>query len=161
MLASRFRKTGVSRLAMGLAALLVSVACPAADPELPADLARYRGQVVVIDFWASWCKPCRQSIPWLNDLRARYGPQGLVIVGVNVDTSRDDADRFQRDIPIDFEVRYDPQGELAEHFRLQGMPTTFVFDRDGKLARTLLGYREARRMEHETAILDLLKRKSS
>lgn len=133
----------------------------AATPELPSDLAGYRGQVVVVDFWASWCKPCRESIPWLNDLRARYGGQGLVIVGVNVDANRDDADRFQRDVPIAFEVRYDPQGKLAEQFQLQGMPMTFVFDRDGKLAHTLLGYREARRAEHETKIINLLKRKSS
>jgi thiol-disulfide isomerase/thioredoxin len=154
-------RTAASRLVAGLAALLASMGSLAATPELPPDLAGYRGQVVVVDFWASWCKPCRESIPWLNDLRARYGGQGLVIVGVNVDANRDDADRFQRDVPIAFEVRYDPQGKLAEQFELQGMPMTFVFDRDGKLAHTLLGYREARRAEHETEILNLLKRKSS
>lgn len=143
------------------AALLV-MACTAvaASPDT-LDMARYRGQVVVVDFWASWCKPCRQSIPWLNELRARHGAEGLVIIGVNVDAQRADAERFQRDVPIDFDVVYDPQGRLAERFRLEGMPTTLVFDRDGKLAHTLLGYREARRTEHETEILNLLKRKSS
>jgi cytochrome c biogenesis protein CcmG, thiol:disulfide interchange protein DsbE len=161
MLAPRRRTARVSRLAVGLAALLAAASCLAAAPELPPDFARYRGQVVVVDFWASWCKPCRQSIPWLNDLRARYGAQGLVIVGVNVDANRVDADRFQRDVRIDFEVRYDPQGKLAEQFGLQGMPTSYVFDRDGKLVHTLLGYREARRDDHETEILNLLKRKSS
>ena len=133
----------------------------AATPELPPDLAGYRGQVVVVDFWASWCKPCRQSIPWLNELRTRYGPQGLVIIGVNVDANRADAEKFQRAVPIGFEVLYDSQGKLAEQFGLQGMPTSFVFDRDGKLAHTLLGYREAQRGGHETEILNLLKRKSS
>lgn len=115
----------------------------------------------MVDFWASWCKPCRQSIPWLNDLRTRYGTQGLVIVGVNVDAKRADADRFQRDVPIRFDVVYDPEGRLAEQLGLQGMPATFVFDRDGKLAHTLLGYREARRNDHETQILNLLKRNPS
>jgi cytochrome c biogenesis protein CcmG, thiol:disulfide interchange protein DsbE len=161
MFASTRRTTRVSRLAAGLAALLAAVSCLAADVQLPPDLAQYRGQVLVIDFWASWCKPCRQSIPWLNDLRTRYGGQGLVIVGVNVDAERADADRFQRDVPISFGVLYDPAGKLAEQFGLQGMPTTFVFDRDGKLAHTLVGYREARRSEHEARILNLLKRKSS
>ena len=157
----RLRTARVSRLAAGPAACLASFCCLAAAPELPPDFARYRGQVVVVDFWASWCKPCRQSIPWLNDLRTRYGAQGLVIVGVNVDANRADAEKFLREVPIGFEVLYDPQGKVAEQFGLQGMPSSFVFDREGKLAHTLLGYREARRGEHETEILNLLKRKSS
>lgn len=161
MTAPRHRKARASALAMGLLALLVSVGSLAAAPDLPPDLAQYRGQVVVVDFWASWCKPCRQSIPWLNGLRARYGTDGLVIVGINVDADRADADRFRHDVPIDFEVRYDPQGKLAQQFELQGMPTTLVFDRNGKLAHTMVGYREARRADHETEILNLLKRKSS
>lgn len=137
-------------------------ASAAAPSSLPAlDLGRFRGQVVVVDFWASWCKPCRQSIPWLNELRQRYGNEGLVIIGVNVDADRAEADKFQRDVPIGFDVIYDSQGKLAEQFAVQGMPTTLVFDRDGKLAHTLLGYREARRADHETEILNLLKRKSS
>jgi cytochrome c biogenesis protein CcmG/thiol:disulfide interchange protein DsbE len=144
-----------------MAVLLASISCLAAAPELPPELARYRGQVVVVDFWASWCKPCRQSIPWLNELRTKYGGQGLVIVGVNVDAHRTDAEKFQRDTPIGFEVLYDPEGKMAETFGLQGMPTTFVFDRGGKLVHTLLGYREARRADHETEILNLLKRNPS
>jgi thiol-disulfide isomerase/thioredoxin len=157
---SRRQTARVSRLAAGLIALFAWVSSLAATPELPASLARYRGQVVIVDFWASWCKPCRQSIPWLNELRTRYGAQGLVIVGVNVDVERADAERFQREVPIGFDVIYDPAGHLAEQFSLQGMPSSFVFDRDGKLAHTLLGYREARRAEHETEILNLLQRKS-
>jgi thiol-disulfide isomerase/thioredoxin len=161
MLAQRRRTARVSRLGAGLAALLVSIGSLAAAPELPPEFAQYRGRVVVVDFWASWCKPCRQSIPWLNDLRHRYGEEGLVIVGVNVDAERADAEWFQREVPIGFEVRYDTQGNLAERFGLQGMPATYVFGRDGRLAHTLLGYREARRADHETKILELLKGKSS
>ena len=133
----------------------------AATSSSEIDLSKYRGQVVVVDFWASWCKPCRQSIPWLNELRRRYGSDGLVIIGVNVDAERVDAERFLRDVPIDFDVLYDPQGELAKHFGLQGMPSSFVFDRDGKLAHTLLGFREARRDRHEAEIRAVLNRKPS
>ena len=152
------RKTpGVSRLAAAAFALLVSIASSATEPAAPRiDLDQYRGRVVVIDFWASWCKPCRQSIPWLNDLHARYARQGLVVIGVNVDAERADAERFQRDVPIGFDVVYDPQGRLAEQFHVQGMPSSFVFDRHGKLAQTLLGFQEARREQHESEIRDLL-----
>jgi thiol-disulfide isomerase/thioredoxin len=120
-----------------------------------------RGKVVVVDFWASWCKPCRQSIPWLNQLRARYAAQELVIIGVNVDADRAEADRFQREVPIDFDVVYDPQGALATQFKVQGMPSTFVFDRAGKLAATQLGFNEKHRQQHESEIQSLLSREHS
>jgi thiol-disulfide isomerase/thioredoxin len=140
--------------------LLVSMGGLAATEELPPEFAQYRGRVLVVDFWASWCKPCRQSIPWLNGLRERHAGEGLVIVGVNVDANRADADRFQREVPLEFDVLYDPEGRLAAGFGLAGMPTTFIFGRDGKLAHTLVGYRDARRAAHETKILNLLQRKS-
>ena len=143
-------------------ALIAILSCTATVASQPAlDLSHYRGKVVVVDFWASWCKPCRSSIPWLNQMRSRYGSQGLVIIGVNVDAERDDAERFLREVPIDFEVLYDSQGVLAEHFKVQGMPSSFVFDRDGKLVSTHLGFRENRRTEHEAEIQTLLSRSSS
>ena len=162
MLPPHRETAGVSRpltLLLGLLASIASVAAGSSAPQL--DLSHYRGQVVVVDFWASWCKPCRQSIPWLNDLRKRYAGQGLVIIGFNVDAERTDAERFQRDVPIGFDVIYDPQGKLAEQFRVQGMPSSFVFDRDGKLARTLLGYRDVQRQQHEAEIQELLNHKAT
>jgi thiol-disulfide isomerase/thioredoxin len=122
------------------------------------DLARHRGRVVIVDFWASWCKPCRQSIPWLNSLRARYGAQGLTIIGVNVDAQRRDADRFLRDSPIDFEIVFDPDGDLAKQFAVQGMPSSFVFDRAGTMVDTYVGFREAKKGEHEARLEKLLNR---
>ena len=94
-------------------------------------------------------------------MRSRYGSKELVIIGVNVDANRADAEKFLREVPIEFDVLYDPQGKLARQFSLQGMPSTFVYDRDGKLAHTLLGFREARRAEHEAQIQVLLARKST
>jgi cytochrome c biogenesis protein CcmG/thiol:disulfide interchange protein DsbE len=120
------------------------------------DLSRHHGRVVIVDFWASWCKPCRQSIPWLNTLKARYGADGLTIIGVNVDAEREDADRFLRDVPIDFEVMFDPDGDVARHFRVQGMPTSYVIDRSGQIVATHLGFREAKKGEIESAIKALL-----
>lgn len=143
--------------ALSLIAAMIGTASGAPTPAAASfDLARHRGRVVVVDFWASWCKPCRQSIPWLNAMRERYGASGLTIIGVNVDAERADADRFLRDVPIEFEVVFDPQGELAKQFKVQGMPSSYVFDRTGKMVDTYVGFRDAKKDEHEAALKKLL-----
>ena len=143
----------LSGVVIGLAISAIAGAAPGTDR---LDLAQYRGRVVIVDFWASWCKPCRESIPWLNEMRARYAGSGLIVIGVNVDAERDDAERFLREVPIDFEVVFDPLGELAKRFDLQGMPTSLVFDRAGKLIETRLGFRNAMKTQHETSLKNLL-----
>lgn len=137
-------------------ALLQFVPAAARAAEQDFDLARYRGNVVVLDFWASWCKPCRQSIPWLNEMRSRYATRGLRIVGVNVDAERADAEKFLRETPIDFELLLDPLGNLARRFALKGMPSTYIFDRDGKLVATHLGFQVARKDAREAELRTLL-----
>ena len=142
-----------------LAALaLTSIAAPA-EPAL--DLGRMRGQVVVVDFWASWCVPCRRSFPWLNAMRAKYADRGLVIIGVNVDKSREDAERFLASTPATFEIVYDPEGALPARFGVNGMPSSFVFDRSGKLVVTHLGFRNGRRAEYERVLRETLDRGDS
>ena len=154
--------SGAPRRRAGIAAVFLALASAASaygsasSADIPLDLSHHRGHVVVVDFWASWCKPCRQSIPWLNSLRARYGASGLTIIGVNVDAERRDADKFLRDVPIDFEIVFDPQGNIAKQFKVQGMPSSFFIDRSGKLAETHLGFREAKKAEIEAAIKALL-----
>lgn len=137
--------------------IVASAFRPAVGATAPTlDLDQYRGKIVVLDFWASWCKPCRQSIPWLNEMKSRYAHDGLVVIGVNVDAERADADRFMRAVPIDFDVVFDPEGELAKRFKLQGMPSSFVFGRDGKLVESRIGFREAQKADHETDLKRLL-----
>ena len=141
------------------AALLILLCLPGSGMTAPGadlDLARFRGQVVILDFWASWCKPCRQSIPWLNAMRARYGERGLVIVGINVDAVRTDADRFLRDVPVDFELVFDPAGELARRYEVKGMPTSVVLDRNGIIAQRFIGFRQAQTAAHESELQVLL-----
>ena len=148
---------GIGRIAAILfGALVLGTACGATRAAEPLDLTRHRGRVVIVDFWASWCKPCRQSIPWLNTMRERYGASGLTIIGVNVDAERRDADRFLRDVPIEFEVVFDPDGELAKQFKVQAMPSSYVFDRNGKIVETHLGFRDAKKDEKEAALRKLL-----
>jgi cytochrome c biogenesis protein CcmG, thiol:disulfide interchange protein DsbE len=139
--------------------LLVLLACLgstvfAADHEL--DLARYRGRVVLIDFWASWCAPCRQSFPWLNEMQAKYGERGLTVIGVNVDRERTEAERFLQQTPARFEIVYDPDGSLAERYELPGMPSTYVFGPNGELVGRHIGFRNAVREEREAELQRLL-----
>ena len=148
---------GVARIAVLLLGAFIAATASGATPgEDSLDLARHHGRVVIVDFWASWCKPCRQSIPWLNSLRERYGARGLTIIGVNVDAERGDAERFLRDVPIAFEIVFDPKGDLARRFSVQGMPASYVFDRTGKMVQTHLGFRDAKKNEREAALEALL-----
>lgn len=144
-----------TRVLMLIAAMLLAPLSHAAAPAA-FDLQRYHGKVVVVDFWASWCKPCRQSIPWLNEMQSRYAAQGLVVVGINVDAVRADADKFMRDTPIRFDIFYDSQGELARRYALQGMPSTLVFGRDGQLVATHIGFQQAKQDAREADLRTLL-----
>jgi thiol-disulfide isomerase/thioredoxin len=155
------RKSRAGGFALAAAALLAASLAAVASAETPIasdplDLSGHHGQVVIVDFWASWCKPCRQSIPWLNSMRERYGARGLTIIGVNVDAEHHDAERFLRDVPIEFENVFDPGGELAKRFKVKGMPSSFVFDRAGELIETNLGFRDAKKDEHEATLKNLL-----
>ncbi len=89
-------------------------------------------------------------------MRERYGASGLTVIGVNVDAERGDADRFLREVPIGFEIVFDPKGELARRFNVQGMPASYVFDRAGRLVDTHLGFRDAQKDQHEAALRQLL-----
>ena len=105
------------------------------------DLAEFRGSVVYLDFWASWCAPCRQSFPWMQTMQDAYGAEGLRVVAVNVDQYRADAEQFLAKFNPKFDVRFDPQGEVAARFKIQGMPTGVIIDRHGALRYTHIGFR--------------------
>lgn len=112
-------------------------------------LADLKGRVVLVDFWASWCAPCKQSFPWMNDMQAKYGPKGLTIIGVNVDRKREDADRFLAGTPAKFAVAYDTTGKVAQSYQPQGMPTSFLIGADGVVRNVHVGFREGDRDELE------------
>lgn len=131
---------------------------PAARAETDAnlDLADYRGRVVVMDFWASWCVPCRRSFPWLNTMSEKYADDGLVIIGVNVDRERREAEDFLAEFPARFRIHYDPEADLARQFDVQGMPSSFIIGRDGNVRNSHIGFKVRRQDEYEAAIVAAL-----
>ena len=97
------------------------------------DLVPLEGRVVYLDFWASWCAPCRESFPFMNRLQGELGPHGLVVIGINVDRNLADAQQFLRNHPAEFRIVYDPKGELPEKYGVRGMPTSVLIDRSGHI----------------------------
>jgi thiol-disulfide isomerase/thioredoxin len=110
-----------------------------------------RGRVVLLDFWASWCGPCRQSFPWMAELRERLAPRGLEIVAVDLDKNREQADAFLDRYPAAFTVAFDPKGATAQAYGVRAMPTSLLIGRDGKVVQIHAGFdpRTAASFAHE------------
>jgi len=134
---------------------------PAPDFTLPGpagtvSLSQFRGQVVLLDFWASWCAPCAQSFPWLDTLQKTLLDRGFTVLGVNVDKQRKKADAFLAAHPATFPVAFDAKGEAASAYTLPGMPTSCLVDRQGVLRRVHTGFRPEECDGLEAAIRSLL-----
>lgn len=155
------------RLSAGLACVAavaiaaVAGCAPAAGPDTWLDLVAedphgrplrfsdFAGQVRVIDLWASWCGPCRMTIPELNDLYERYRGRGLVVVGISVDDDPAAVLEFQRQVPMRYPAAmYNPH-LAAKIGQPSAIPTTLLVDRDGVLRRTFVGYVDAATLEAE------------
>jgi thiol-disulfide isomerase/thioredoxin len=134
-----------------LASLLAFGSLPAASAPPPA-LGEIHGRVVWVDFWASWCAPCRRSFPWMNRMYHKYSRQGLQIIAVNLDSDRKAADRFLRETPADFAVKFDPDGKLATEFDVQAMPSSYLLDASGNVLQRHFGFKLANTQEYEAQI---------
>lgn len=119
-------------------------------------LEQYQGKLVYIDFWASWCGPCRQSFPWMNEMQARYGGQGLQVVGINVDAKTDDARSFLNATPASFVIAFDPSGTAPRNYGVKGMPSSVLIGPDGKVLYEHSGFRPADRSVLEARIKSAL-----
>lgn len=125
-------------------------------------LSKLKGNVVYLDFWASWCVPCKKSFPWMSAMQKKYADQGLMIVAVNLDKDRAQADEFIHQmndkVDMNFTVAFDASGESAKKYKLRGMPSSYLIGRDGKVYASHIGFREKDKDKLEQAILSLLKK---
>ena len=143
------------------AAWSLDAGAAAPDLNLPGlkdavNLAALKGKVVYVDFWASWCGPCKQSFPFMNELQSKYGAKGFEIVAVNLDAKRGDADKFLAEVPARFNVAFDAKGETARRFEVKGMPSSYLIGRDGKVIAAHKGFKEEERGELDARIAQAL-----
>lgn len=131
---------------------MVTVIPPILAEDTPIDLDDYKGKVVVVDFWASWCAPCRRSFPWLDEMQSKYRDQGLVVIAVNMDAERQEADAFLQEFPVSFRIVYDADGSLARGYEVVAMPSSYVIGRNGNIVAHHLGFKTARLSEYEAVL---------
>lgn len=138
---------------------------PAPDFTLPTfpddakvDLADLKGSVVYLDFWATWCPPCRKSFPWMDEMHERYKDEGLVIIAVSVDKKRELIEEFIKKMEPAFIIAHDPSGDIAKAYKLRGMPSSYLIDRNGQLVKVHMGFRGKDKDKLETAIKTLLEK---
>jgi peroxiredoxin len=159
------------RLLLGAAlAVAASVAMPAVTPSAPAPdftlrtmggpnmrLHEQRGQVVLVNFWATWCGPCRQEIPHLNTLYDKYRASGFVLMGVNIDDNPKVAADLAAKLGVKFPVLLDTDKTVSKLYDMSAMPATVVIDRDGKVRYIHRGYRDGYELTYDQQIRALLK----
>ena len=119
-------------------------------------LNQYKGKVVYLDFWASWCVPCRRSFPWMNEIQTQYRDKGLVVLSVNLDADQTFATQFLNEVPANFAIFYDPKGAVAKAFKLRGMPSSYLIDRSGKRVSAHVGFNEKKKALYQAELEQLL-----
>jgi len=159
------------RIAAIVAALGVSLpALAGASPPAPApaftlasragqdvSLTQYKGQVVMINFWASWCGPCRQEMPLLESIYKKYNKMGFTMLGVNVEPDSNAANEWLKATPVSFPILYDRDSKVSKLYDVAGMPSTVIIDRSGKLRVLHRGYKPGDENEYLDSIRTLIR----
>ncbi len=125
----------------------------------PTALKQFAGKVVYLDFWASWCAPCRTSFPLLNQLHEKLKAQGFEVVAINLDEDKANAEKFLQEYPVSFTVLRDAKGEWADQFVVESMPTSFIIDKQGVVQNIHHGFTSDDIKELEEKITKLLAQK--
>jgi len=120
-------------------------------------LSEMSGNVVLINFWASWCGPCREEMPLLNALHNKYAPLGFTVLGVNVEEDVDGAMSFLKNVPVDFPILLDNTNKVSKQYKVIAMPTTVVVDRDGNMRYLHEGYKPGDEKKYRQMIKKLVR----
>ena len=120
-------------------------------------LSELRGQVVMINFWASWCGPCRQEMPLLEALHKKYSALGFTLLGVNVEQDSSKANAYLRDISVSFPILFDTKNSVSKAYKISAMPSTVMVDRDGNLRYLHHGYKPGYEKEYQKQIKSLIR----
>ncbi|MGD2167875.1 MAG: TlpA disulfide reductase family protein [Gammaproteobacteria bacterium] len=120
-------------------------------------LADLRGEVVMINFWATWCGPCREEMPHLEALHQRYSDLGFTLLGVNVEEDSRLSDKFLEETPVTFDILFDPENRVSELYDVVAMPSTVLVDRQGNLRFIHHGYKAGYEGEYQTQVRALLR----
>lgn len=120
-------------------------------------LSEHRGEVVLLNFWASWCGPCRQEMPHLEAMHRKYTELGFTVFGVNVEQDREMADRILIDIPVTFPILFDDDNVVSELYGVDAMPTTLLIDRNGEIRYLHRGYKAGYEEAYEQQVRELLR----
>ena len=120
------------------------------------NLEDYRGNVVLVDFWASWCTPCIRSFPWMDEMVEKYGEKGFVVIAINMDQESILATKFLQRYPNKLTIAFDLQGVVAEQYEIMGLPNSFILNKKGEIVYKHIGFRLAELDKYEAEILSLL-----
>jgi len=153
-----------SLVALALLAVLATGARAAApDFTLPARdggqlrLSELKGQVVMINFWATWCGPCRQEMPLLQQIQAKYEPLGFTLLGINVEPDSAEAQAWLTKVPVSFPILFDRQNQVAASFGVEGMPSSVFIDRAGNVRYVHRGYKPGDEARYADMVRSLVK----
>lgn len=122
----------------------------------PFTIGSLKGHVVLLDFWASWCAPCRKSFPFLDELQKVHGTSGLTVIGLTLEEDDDAVTGFLESVPVKFTIARDKSEKAGEAFGVVAMPTTFLIDRDGRVAARFEGGDESVHKKVEAAVTTLM-----
>lgn len=147
------------RLVTALLLLFSSLLYASDEPQTYESVIKeYKGKVVYLDFWASWCTPCRKSFPWMNEMQEKYSGKAFSVVSINLDANKKLAKDFLMKTPANFPIVYDPDGDIASEMQLQGMPSSFLIDTDGKILSAHMGFTDKKKAHYEQEIIEQLQR---
>ena len=120
-------------------------------------LAEQRGQVVMLNFWASWCGPCRKEMPLLDEMSKRYSAAGFVLYGVNVEEDNTDAKKLIKELGVTFPILYDTESKASSLYNVDAMPTTVMIDKKGEIRYINRGYKAGDENKYRDQIRELIK----